>query len=153
MSLTQPAKPKRRTIQLGLRNSATLAGESLDEWSDEELQRGQRKSRRGTWEGRPPKVVPKRLHDELVRRQMSKANELLRDNLVGATEILIGIAQSMDTDDAVRLKAATIIMERVLGKTPEKVEVSVQRSPFETSLDSVFVTRDVIDVEPKDDAA
>lgn len=124
----------------------------MSDWTDEELQRGQKKSRRGTWEGMKPKIVPKALHDELVRRQMSKASELLRDNLVGATEVLIALATGKDVDDAVRLRAVTLIMDRVLGKTPDTVNVSVQKTPFQATLDSLFLDRQslVIDVDSRE---
>src|SRR5262245_31642161 len=143
--------PKIRThIRVGQRTAATLAGlDNLEDWDDDELQRGQKRSRRGTWEGRPPKVVPKALHDELVRRTLSKAHELLRDNLVGAVELLGTLIEGEDVDDAVKLKAATIIMDRVMGKAPDKVEVTVQKSPFEDSMGKVFRRRQVIDVEEK----
>lgn len=138
MSLTRPSQ----RIQIGKRNAALLAGlTDLSDWSDEELQRGQKKSRRGTWEGRPPKIVPKALHDELVRRTMSKAGELLRDNLVGATEVLISLATGEDVDDAVRLKASAMIMDRVLGKTPERVDLNVRKTPFETTMEKLFIDR------------
>lgn len=70
-------------IRVGESTVAILNGEEdVSLWSDEELTRGQRKDKNGTWVGRPPTVVPKALHDELVRRKMSKAFELLRDNVV-----------------------------------------------------------------------
>lgn len=136
-------------VRVGKRNAAVLAGlDNLEDWDDEELLRGQKRSRRGTWEGAPPKIVPKALHDELVRRTMSKAHELLRSNLVAATEVLIGLANGKDVDDGVRLRAVTLIMDRVLGKTPETVNVSVQKTPFQTLLEDLYVDRSgIIDVE------
>ncbi len=103
--------------------------EDVSLWSDEELTRGQRKDKNGTWVGRPPTVVPKALHDELVRRKMSKAFELLRDNVVAATEVLIQLATDPSVDANVRLKAATTIMDRVLGKASERVELTAPEIP------------------------
>src|SRR5688500_3570828 len=68
----------REVIHVGKSNTAILRGEAdLSSWSEEELIRGQKRSASGRWQGRPPKVVPKALHDELVKRKMSKAYELL----------------------------------------------------------------------------
>lgn len=127
---------KRRAAYVGKTNAAILAGEAdLSEWSEEELLRGQRRDKNGGWVGRPPKVVPMAVHNELVRRKMSRAHELLRDNLVAATEVLVDLATDPEVESAVRLKAATTIMERVLGKTPERVELSAtERKPWEAAV-------------------
>lgn len=64
----------RASISLGRTNAAILHGdEDLTLWSEEELIRGPRRDKNGSWSGRPPKVVPKAVHDELVRRPTAKA--------------------------------------------------------------------------------
>lgn len=129
---------------------AILNGEmDLSAWSEEELMRGQRRSRRGTWEGRPPKLVPKAIHDELVRRKMSEAHDLMRDNVVKATEVLIEIAEDKEVDPAVRLRAVGMIHDRVLGKAKERVEVAVEFTPMDQDIEAITVVwgDEVIDVE------
>jgi hypothetical protein len=117
-------------IQIGERNAAILAGDvDLAAWDDEELMRGQRRNKNGKFSGRPPKIVPKAVHDELVRRKMSKAHDLLRDNIVAATEVLVDVAKDTDVDPSVRLKAAGMILDRVLGKAPENVNIRAQLEP------------------------
>lgn len=120
----------------------------LTAWSDEELMRGQRRSKRGTWEGRPPRLVPKAIHDELVRRKMSKAHDILRDSIVRAAEVVREILDDKDADAAVRLKAAALLLDRGLGKAPERVEIAV-RSPLEEDLAAIVTYDDseIIDVE------
>lgn len=120
----------------------------LTAWSDEELMRGQRRSKRGTWEGRPPRLVPKAIHDELVRRKMSKAHDILRDSIVRAAEVLREILDDPEVDAAVRLKAVVILLDRGLGKAPERVEIAV-RSPLEEDLAAIVTYDDseIIDVE------
>ena len=129
---------------------AILQGEmDLSAWSEEELIRGQRRSRRGTWEGRPPKLVPKAIHDELVRRKMGEAFDLMRDNVVKATEVLIEIAEDKEVDPAVRLRAVGMIHDRVLGKSKERVELALAPDPFLETIDAITVVwgDEVIDVE------
>lgn len=64
-------------ITLGKTNQAILNGtEDVRLWSDEELLRGQRKAKNGRWTGRPPKVVPLKIHEELTRRRLSEACDL-----------------------------------------------------------------------------
>jgi hypothetical protein len=122
-------------IGVGKTNLAIYNGQvDLTEWSEEELVRGQRRSKRGTWEGRPPKVVPKAVHDELVRRKLSQAYELMRDNVVKATGVLIEIATDKEVDAAVRLKAVDMIQNRVMGRAPERVALSIEPEPWLIAL-------------------
>jgi hypothetical protein len=104
-----------------------LSGElDVSSWSDEELRRGQRRDRNGKWGGRPPKVIPKAIHNELVKRTYDKASKILQDSLVDAVTLFATIVRDDKADPAVRLKAATIIVERVMGKEPIKVSVTTQ---------------------------
>src|SRR4051812_24167145 len=100
----------RNAVYIGKTNRANLAGdEDVSLWTDEELLRGQRRGRNGKWQGRSPKVVPMRVYDELVRRRLSEAAELLRENLVEATKVLISLAVDPNVDANVRLKATQLI--------------------------------------------
>lgn len=117
-------------VWVGKTNAAILAGEvDLSIWTEEELIRGQKRDKNGRWVGRPPKVIPKAVHDELVRRKMSKAHDLLRDNLVAAVEVLVGIAKDKRAQNSDRLKAASLIMDRVLGKVPDHVVLTEDQEP------------------------
>lgn len=102
-------------------------------------------------EGRPPKLVPKAIHDELVRRKMSKAHDILRDSIVRAAEVLREILDDKNADAAVRLKAAGMLLDRGLGKATERVEISLD-SPIEEDLEFVTTYDDseIIDVESQD---
>src|SRR4051812_38504065 len=76
-------------ITLGKSNLAILSGEAdLSLWTEEELIRGQRRAANGRWMGRPPKVVPKAVHDELVKRKLSKAYDLLDESIYDAVAVL-----------------------------------------------------------------
>jgi len=115
---------------VGKTNAAILGGEAdLSLWSEEELKRGTRRDKNGGWGGRPPVVVPKAIHDELVSRKMMQAHELLRDNLCEAINVLVTIAKDKRADGAVRVKAANTIIERVLGKVPERVHLARDDEP------------------------
>lgn len=143
-------------VRVGQSTAAILAGdEDVSQWDDEELIRGQRRNKNGRWGGRPPKVVPTAVHKELTRRRMSEAYRLLQSNLVEATNVLIDLATDPDVESSVRLKAATTIMERVMGKTPERVELSaVERKPWEDAVQGgiVRIPRAAIEATATDDA-
>lgn len=117
-------------VRLGQRNLAILRGEEeLADWDEEELIRGQRRDKNGGWVGRPPKVVPRALHDELVRRKLSEGYQLLATNLVKAVEALGQIVGDPEADANARVKAATVIIERVMGKTPQPIVLAGMNEP------------------------
>lgn len=129
-------------IALGKTNLAILSGaEDVSLWSDEELLRGQRKDRNGRWTGRPPKVVPLAVHQELTRRRMSQAYELLREDLGSAVRLLIKVVKDENADTKDRIKSAELIINRVMGKAPERIEVTT-RSRWEDALDAMLVMSD-----------
>lgn len=129
----------RQKVRVGHTNTAILRGElDIGTWSDEELIRGQRRAVTGQFKGRPPKVVPKAIHDELVRRKLSKAYDLLKDSLVDAVVLLRTVVTDPDAQYADRIKAAKIIMDRVLGKATERVELGFQEPPWATALRSAL---------------
>lgn len=151
---------QRKSINVGRNNAAILRGEAgLDTWDEEELIRGQRRAANGKFMGRPPKVVPMAVHDELVRRKMTKAYDLLADSIYDAVAVLVEVAQDTEADPAVRVKAATEILNRTIGKPKETLELGVAgagvRPLFDQIADAVEVAidREFIDVESKEDGA
>lgn len=116
---------ERALIRLGASNTKILAGaEDLSEWSMEELQAGRRLDKNGGHRGKDPVVIPKAIHDELTKRTLSNAQQMLRDNLENAVSTLTMIASDESVEPKDRLRAVNMILERVMGKTPEKVEFS-----------------------------
>lgn len=137
-------------VRVGNTNAALLRGEEdLNLWSEEELIRGQRKSKRGRWEGKPPTVVPRAIHDELVRRRLGQAGELLRESLVDAVVLLRTVVTDDDAAYSDRIKAAQLIMDRVMGRAPETVKLEVEPAwaqAIRGALVTQIVSNDVIDV-------
>jgi hypothetical protein len=115
----------RAFIRVGKRNTQVLIGaDDLSTWTDEELRRGRQMDKNGRWQGKDPVIVPKVIHDELVRRTLAKANALMRDNLEKAVEVLTEIVVGADVEPKDKLTAIKIIMDRVMGKEPQKVHLS-----------------------------
>ena len=132
---------ERGFIRLGASTTRILVGsEDLSTWTDEELRRGQRADKNGRFQGRVPKVVPKAVHDELVKRTLYEAGEKLRTNLVAAVDVLVDVMTGADVEPKDKLKAVSMIMDRVLGKAPEKVEHHISGdTKWEKALDVLFV--------------
>lgn len=144
---------ERAFVHVGKQATDVLIGnDDLSSWTENDLIKGYK----GTGVGRSQhsEVVPKKLHDELVRRKMLKAHQLLGNNLVKAVETLVEIATDGQSEDKDRIKAASIIIERVMGKTPERIAVSVD-SPWlqvlQAGIVSVQNTADAVDAEGDED--
>lgn len=115
----------RATVRLSAACTAVLTGlDDISTWDDEELRRGTRRNRDGTFKGTSRiLVVPTEVHNELVRRTLSQAQTLMTNNLVQAVEALTEIATNPGSEDKDKLKAIQIIMDRVMGKEVQKVEL------------------------------
>lgn len=128
---------ERAFVRVGAATTRVLVGlDDLSDWDDEELREGRRRSKNGKFEGRKPIVVPKALHDELVRRVMSRAQEKMRDSLMNAVELLDQVVTDTEADNKDRLAAAKMIIDRVMGKDPVMVNVAV-KAKWETAMEDV----------------
>jgi len=88
-------------------------------------QRGQRRGKDGKFR-KPPTILAKAVHDELVKRRMSRAYDLLRESTYDAVKVLVEVATDKKADTAVRVKAAGLILDRTLGKAPQHVSLDFQ---------------------------
>ena len=132
--------PERRRMRLGPTNSRILRGaEDLSQWEEEELYRGQRRDKDGHFRGRKAKVVSLAVHREITRRQMQKVQEHLRDNILQAAEALTEMIHNPNVDDGAKVKAITMVFDRVLGKAPEKVEVALAPTQLEEDVEFSIV--------------
>ena len=130
----------RVSVQPGTYNSRTLAllaGDlPVEDLDDEELARGMCRNEDGTFPKRDPEMVPKVIHDRMMRHLMERAEEGLRRGLMDCVEAMVGIAGNDAVAPGDRMRAATFVIERVMGKTPERVLVG-QEKPFEVVLDKI----------------
>lgn len=114
----------RALVRVGRGTTEILIGkEDLSTWDMEELRRGRKRDKNGGWQGRDPVIVAKAVHDELVKRTLEKANELLTSNLEEAVKLLADIMKDDQVDAKERLKAIDMIMNRAMGREPQKLEV------------------------------
>lgn len=139
----------RRPVYPGKAVSAILAGDTdLRQWDDEELLRGQRRSKNGQFHGSAPKVVPTSVHRELTRRRLSKSYELLREDLVAACQLLGTVIRDNKAPYKDRIKASEIVIERVMGRVPEKIDVAIFPSKMEQAFQAMLVPEDPTALSP-----
>lgn len=106
--------------------------------SPEELARGQLKDKNGRFTGRPPKFLPRDLVMRMRREFLARGDKAFEDSYLDAVNEMKRIMTSAKVDDAVRLKAAIYIVERVGGKTPEHIEMKVD-APWMGMLQRMIV--------------
>lgn len=149
-------------IQVGKKTKELLANPDFSEWDDEELIRGQRKNRRGVFNGALPKVIPLALLQELHKRNASHAIHRLEQLLLPAIEYLGDVIEGRVEPDPDRIRVCETLLNRVLGKTQERVVVTSgsENKYQQAGVKKAVVLRDlsepeerpgVIDVEVVDD--
>lgn len=112
-----------------------LTGEmSVEDLDDDELARGYPKNRNGTFAGRPPKVIPLVIHQRMQREFYKRMEEKMKTALPDALQMLSDIATAPGREDRDRLKAIDMILNRIMGKPLEKLEVSSGDKPFEMTV-------------------
>lgn len=123
------AKARNMTRQ-DMFNNGLLTVADMD---DEELRCG--RMRDGN--GRIPKVkktmemIPRDLYDEMVAEHQRRTHEKFRQQLDAALETMVEIMTDQTAEPRDRADAAKYLMERVIGKTPERVQVAVAKAPWE----------------------
>jgi hypothetical protein len=119
-------------IRLRGRYAKFLAGEiTVEDLDDDELAQGRLKSSDGTFRGRPPAVVPGEMVQAMRREWLKRANNSLAEALMGAGLGTIKDLAANAVDESVRLRAADLIVQRTMGKVPDKIEIAAE-DPVDT---------------------
>lgn len=122
----------------------------LEDWDDEELIRGYRRNRDGRW-GPPPKYVPREIQQALFRRIAARGDKKMRGAYLASIETLIHLAHNASSEK-VQLEATRELMNRVVGKIPDRIHVA-QEQPWEEFLaDSILPIGDEFDPMPAGEA-
>ena len=126
-------------IRLQGRYAMFLSGAlTVDDLDDDELAQGRLKSVDGTFRGRPPRVIPTEMVQAMRREWLSRAEARLREALLEkGIGTLVALAENTLVDDNVRLRAAQTIIERTMGKVPDKIELK-SADPVEALFRSIL---------------
>lgn len=119
---------------------------TVRELSDEEIKKGKLKGRGGSTSKRSmPSHLVKAFGDERLRR----ANEGLARLLPIAVETYKQLMQDPEASAADRQRIAKDIIERNLGKTPDRIHLGAD-DPFGAALREVLIERDLDDLLDED---
>ena len=113
---------------------------------DEELQRGQLRDSDGKFRGGPLRKIPREFHDELMRRILDVGAEQIRGSYLSAIGLLARVVDGTEMDKdgnepdlSLRGSTAKYLVERLAGKTPDRVEVAVAVKPWEKTMEAILV--------------
>lgn len=111
---------------------------SVEDLDDEELARGQLKDKNGNFSGRPPKLIPQELVQAMRREWLGRAEAKLREALMDSgIGTLVALAKDRNVDESVRLRASQTIIDRCMGKVPDKIEFRSE-DPVEALFRSIL---------------
>jgi hypothetical protein len=143
-----------KVVKMNARAKAFSEGSlAVHELTDEELRKGRFMDDDGKIRAREASMVPREFHDEFLRRLLERGHERLRDDFLGAIDTVTEIMYDADNNEAVRLRAAELIINRFAGKPQENVAVAVEVKPWQDALEGIIRTRTEapIDAEVVDD--
>lgn len=130
---------------------ALLKGEiNVEDLDDEELARGYPRDRNGNFGGRPPRMIPLVLHRQIQKVFFARLEEQMRKALPDAIAMLATIATNPLSEDRDKLKAIDMVMNRIMGKPPEKIEISGGDKPFEMTVGKMRRGKAAEPPEPKE---
>lgn len=130
----RPPGRQRITVDIEGKMAQLITGElTVEDMDNEELARLQFRDKDGGFRGRPPANIPtvlvNRMRSELFKRTNSVMAESLHD---AVTELArIALEAERETD---RVKAISMLLDRLQGRVPEKVELSTGEKGFEVTL-------------------
>lgn len=105
----------------------------LEEWDEEELARGRPKAADGTFRGRSPSWITRKMHEDAMARFKGIVEGRMREETVTALSVVHGILSNTDVDDkdrpvvsaSTKLDAAKFLIEHVVGKPTQRQEVDI----------------------------
>lgn len=96
---------------------------------------------------REPIYFPREYYMRVTKALVTKADQLFRNEFDSAMKALSDLVTNRRTPARERYLAATYVIERVIGKIPEKREVDVHVTPFQELAESAQLIVDIDDPE------
>lgn len=121
----------------------------LDGWDNEELIRGYRRNRDGKF-GKAPKYIPREVQQQAFRILVNRGERRMKEAYLTAIEELVKLAHSAQSEK-VRLDAQRELLNRVVGKVPDKVLVAHDEPWQDILADSLVPIGDALPIELEQD--
>lgn len=88
--------------------------------------------------GTGPKLVPAELADARTRLLVERVTEQFKGVAFRATQVFIDVMENPEASDADKMKAATYLHQRLLGKVPDRVEITAEIKPWENLVGGIL---------------
>jgi len=121
----------------------------ITEWSEAELSHGQPANRDGGFDGASPKFTA-REHAAIRAQLLRHGEKLLASWYPGALKVLEEVARTGESEPS-RVKAANLMIERIAGRTIEKIELK-SADPWADILEEVLEDEVLERVQDTEDA-
>lgn len=112
------------------------AGKPIDEWDLEELARGRPRDAGGGFRGKPPKYMPRAVHERIAERFKALVRDQMNFNATVALGVVNNLINNDEVDEkgkplvpaSVKLDASKWLIEHVIGKPvqPTQQDISVK---------------------------
>jgi hypothetical protein len=109
---------------------------------DKELEKGWFRNASGGFKGGRPKQVPRKFADELHAERIRRWNKKVEEELDASLQALKDIRDNPRAPADARHKSAVYLIERAVGKVPERNEVKVEMAPWEEKIAGILVDDD-----------
>ena len=120
----------------------------IEDMDDKELEKGKWRNSAGTFKGvGTPKMLPRKFADELQAERIRRWNKKVQEDLEPMRQVLREIALNPRASADARHKSAVYLIERSVGKVPEKSEVKLEVAKWEQDIEGILVGDD--DNEPE----
>lgn len=119
--------------------SGTLTVKDMD---DEELKRCKFRSKDGSFVG-APRMIPSHIAAAITNERIRRVRNMFEEALPAAVQSLVDIASDTDIKESDRIKAAQIIVERVMGKAEQSLNLKAEDSFGALLSAALDVDRDI----------
>lgn len=151
--LAVPGKRRTRSMPGGVQGPRTRhelweAGLiKIEDMSDKEVEKGRWADKDGKFKGRPTKVMPRKFADELQVERIKRWNKKVQEDLDPMRQVLLDIALNPRASADARHKCAVYLIERAVGKVPEKNEIKLEIAKWEQDIEGILVGDDMKELE------
>lgn len=109
---------------------------SVEDLDFEELSRGQLRDKNGNFTGAKPALLPRAWHERVAREMVLRGESEFRKDFDGALRAMSQLALNERTPSRERFLASQYIIERIMGKIPDKVETKTEVTVFDAAIEN-----------------
>lgn len=126
-------RARARRKQLAADEAIAALHKPLEQWDDEELARGRPRAKDGTFKGKAPQWINRKVHEEAIRRFQEAVRRDMNVHTIAALQKLGDLLDSVETDSngkpivpaSVQADIAKFLIEHVVGKPTARVEQDI----------------------------